>query len=49
MVDETRLEQMAVQSTRHSFEQSLNQIKPIPLVEGTGEDALTVQFPHIKN
>lgn len=56
MVDETRLEQMAIQSTAHSFELSSNQIKPIPLLVGTGEDVereqdlwLTVQSPLIKN
>lgn len=37
MVDETRLEQMAIRSTEHSFELSSNQIKPISLlVESRG-------------
>lgn len=48
MVDETRLEQMAVQIAEHSFGPSSNQIKG-----NTGEDVrdpgLTGQSPVIKN
>lgn len=45
MVHETRLEQMAIRSTEHSFGLSSNQIKPIPLCVETGKDVQEQGWP----